>query len=409
MPLAMPVPAPATSKAAAASTQAMPTLLGSPLVDLLSRKIPGPLRDVVHVHPGDAQVLEWAGGRHAQRVFAVTPDATVLSDLPAHKGGSARIRAIRKCVAGQGGDMEWRRYNMQELNGPGLATGLHQRYPRLRLLERLPLRAVSPAELVQQLKPVKTPGKANLLVIDGRGDELALLQGWSAELLQPFDWVALRSPRPGLFETGAAHEALRGELASRDFTWVPGEETPDPLWQLDLFRFDEVMAVRNAMRREIDAMERRMADGERLHAQAAATAAEQQRALRTQVKVLEAQLEQGRAERESAERNLEEARKMATRLSGELERSHQRVQELRTEGEAARERMKAQGRELQDARQTAALAVRLHALKDLDLRELQVRHAAMVAAQDRQKALLLALGDKLRAARQHLQPERKDP
>lgn len=97
----------------------------------------------------------------------------------------------------------------------------------------------------------------------------------------------------------------------------------------------------------------------------------------------------------------ERLRELEQLLTAQQEVERQLARE-KEQHEQARNRGDALDAELREARQTAALAVRMHTLREADLKDLQQRYAAASAAQERQHQLLLKLGERLRLASHYM-------
>jgi hypothetical protein len=88
---------------------------------------------------------------------------------------------------------------------------------------------------------------------------------------------------------------------------------------------------------------------------------------------------------------LDQAARTRTELDAKLASQHEQLQERTQREDALRQ-------ELRDARQTAALSMKLQTLRESDLRELQSRYESSAETQEKQQLLLRKLSERLTAA-----------
>lgn len=212
------------------------------------------LGTVVHVNPADDDVIGRYAKLGAHRVVLVSADPDVLTALRRAARGHAGIRVVEAAIAPQVGRADWLRQNVRELSGLLPAgDGLIALYPRLRVLDRLPLVTMTLQSVLEQvgLTPVD-PALTNLLVLETPGMEAALLQGISQELLAAFGLLLLRGAAPGLFQNTDEPDVALRWLDDRFYRRVAGAGDAAGLWPVALMRHDDRAAEKAAAARRID-------------------------------------------------------------------------------------------------------------------------------------------------------------
>lgn len=323
----------------------------TPIFDLLSRWPGGSLATIVHLGAGRGAELDGYARLSPGRVVLVEGDADVAIDLRtsarAHRW--AEVHAV--AVAPESGELAWHRFNVPALNGPAEPLGLSAFYPRLRESDSVQARAVALSEFLQGIN-LPDHGE-HVLVIDLPGQEKALLASLPQAVLGRFAGIVLRGcgvTTPGL---GDAVDTVVRQLKSRYFKPIATMADVEPLWPVHLLSFDA------------DAQERDR--------------------LQTCVQTLGDELREAHARQADLD---------------ELRRSHEQLQ--RDQAAAAEREAKLKS-ELEEARQTASLTVKLQLLRETDLRELQSRYQAVQLQQQQQHELLTKLAQRLGVATRYFE------
>lgn len=344
----------------------------------------------MHVNPRDEEVLDWALRRQSGQVALVTGDPGVQRLLRRAAAGKAGVQVIDAVVAAQASAAQWLRFNVSEVDGLLEPAALHQVYPRLQMLERLPVRTLDLSAVLALLPCIKRQDGSNVLVLELPGLELSVLQSLPDDQLQLFDWILLRCAKDGLYELGAKPSEVSSHLQARFYESFGDEDQSDPLWPLALFRFDESAATRDAWARRVGALEQQLAQVEQSLGIASRELERQSRLAAEhlgQVQVLRADCEAAVAV--SQERQLELQR--LTHSFDELTQVSQgqlaEMAALAESRDAAGERVKQHLIELEEANKVRDAAVQLarDRLAQLDqttkARDEQVKLAADRAAQ----------------------------
>lgn len=211
------------------------------------------LGTVVHIHPVDEEVIDRYTERDASRIVLVSADPDVVPALLRTAKRRTSVSVVEAVVASQAREVQWLRFNVRALNGLQQAgAGLQVLYPRLRVLECLPVVARTLRSVLEQLA-IAPPelGAQNLLVIESPGAEGALLEDLSPELIGSFDFVLMRGARGGLFENARELDAACRWLNLRYFRHVPSPGSADSMWPTVLMRYDRHAAEKAVVMREI--------------------------------------------------------------------------------------------------------------------------------------------------------------
>lgn len=212
------------------------------------------LGTVVHVNPVDDDVIGHYAERGAKRIVLVSADPDALPALRRAARGRVSIRVVEAAIAPQAGPAQWLRFNVRELSGLLPAgSGLHTLYPRLQILERTHVTAMTLQSVLEQvgLTPVEQ-GTRNMLVLEAPGMEGALLQGLPSGLLGAFGLVLVRGALAGLFENADDHEDALRWLGERFYRRVATGNDGDSLWPVTLLSYDDRAAEQAAAARRID-------------------------------------------------------------------------------------------------------------------------------------------------------------
>jgi hypothetical protein len=160
--------------------------------------------------------------------------AQIASQLP--HWPSAELHTV--VVAPTAGIVTWYTHNLPAFDGPIDAAPLTRFFPRLVRTGETRRQAVGIGEWLASLnlEPNET-GSINVLVLALPGQELNLLHGISAELLECFDAVVVQGCSDAAYAGDSTLPALARRLEDRGF--VPGEVSSQrPLWPALVARLD---------------------------------------------------------------------------------------------------------------------------------------------------------------------------
>jgi hypothetical protein len=360
---------------------------GDLLMDRLPRRGGRGFGTVVHVGAGDGSTLDAYRQLPVHRLVLAEADPEAAAALQIRFAGRPEAELHRVVLAPEAGACTWHRFNVRRFNGiVPPSPALLGFYPGLRARDGLPVTASGFAAWLQGLDIDPATAKSNLLVLDLPGLEAALLQALPPKALDPFAWLLLRGAAAVLQPPGGDVAAALDWLDQRGYRegGDSGDAASDPLWPVHVLKIDP-LSRRNARLTQALAREREQA-------------ARQQgvlRELQEQVAAHSKALERIQVDHDAhAQRAAEcEGRLAATK------RSHaEAIAEHESQLKQRQEQLQRLNRDLVEARQTASHAVKLNALRESDLRELQSRYEELLDERQRQHELLAQLAQLLRVA-----------
>ena len=326
-------------------------------IDCLDRLTGEPLGTVVHINPSLPEVIERYAALGAQRVVLVGFDPDMLPLL--HQGAAGRpgFEVIEAAVAAAPGPAQWLRYNVPTLNGLLEPTGLKQFYPRLQLLERMPVNTVALQSLLEQLRLTAPSARPNLLVLEAPGLDAPMLEGLSDQMLGLFSLVLVRGTREDLYLGGVVASAATARLQRNHYRSVHESGSAEPLWPVTLLRHD--------------------------------TAAAEQALLLARLETLQAQLQVLGNERDESQRRAGSLQSRAAQREGELQAQLDTLNQANAAADKTAAERAAQIAQLTQARDAQA---RLVAERDTQLQQLTQSKVALDKQLQERQTQLDALG-----------------
>jgi hypothetical protein len=361
-----------------------------PLLSRFASAIAHPLDLIVHLGPGAlASPADYAPLHPAQLVLIEAHPAAASRLQSTFERSPLPTRVLEKLLLPEPGPASLFQFNLPAVNGIRPAGALPTLYPSLRLLEELPLQGESFSSFLASL-PLETE-RPRLLIMDVPGQELALLESLSPDLLARFEWILLRGGASAWQEHSHPLSAAASFLEGRYYESAATDWDSDPAWPLQLLRLNQRHA---ALQRELDSRARQLeshaADRETqslrisqlehelsLHSASATQAAESRAAL-------EAELEtRARLLIEKATEIYEQSQRL-TQLEPQIAQLQAQTDSLHSELHAARELAASQTQNL------ATVSEQLdHA--QATLRSLETRSTELESALASQKTLVQAL------------------
>ena len=359
----------------------------SALVTYLASLPPGNWDTVLHLGAGSALELEALARLGAERIVLVEGDPETADRL---RGISREhpTAEVRQCVlAPSAGALQWQRFNLPAFNGPLEPDGLEQAYPRVRLLDACTVQTTAVEAFLDAL--MLGDDVRGLLIVDLPGQEAPLLQATPARHLLRFPTVLVRGARKGLWKRSCVPEAVDPVLEACHYRVVHADRAGE-LWPLRELVLDGAAACLHAVEIEATLLLERQQVEARVAAATEAIASQRD---------AQASLAREHAERAVALARENEALREAGRQDAE------RIQSLAAsveDGEKAlaqlRTRVEELGRKLAESQDALALAVRMQALREADLTDLQRRYGELRAAHQVQHELLGKVSERLLAA-----------
>jgi hypothetical protein len=214
------------------------------LLDELKHQTCGAFDTLVYLGAGDSSCLADLDGLNCRRSVLVEADPLNAESLIAQGRPGAEV--INAMVSPSDGEVLFHRFTLPLVNGPLPRDKFVHVYPRLELVESVPLPGRTLPPLLHSLFiSADTP---NLLIIDLPGQEDALLAALTQQQTECFSYVLIRtfSENP----TDSSREpASISHLANLGFDLFARDTTTNPAWPTFLLRKD---AIKSGMQRELD-------------------------------------------------------------------------------------------------------------------------------------------------------------
>ena len=332
---------------------------------------------VIHLGAGRCRELPEYLAAACGRIVLVEANPRVARMLQTRSSGHDNVRILRRAISGQSEVTTLNVYNLAERSSLRKATGLLELYPGLRLVEKVPVTAYSPASVLAELD-TEDAGKI-CLVVDTPGEEHAILQVMAREnLLERVSTVLLHCAKTPMYEGSATRQDIIDLLDTQGFEFFD---------EAGLCDLESVLALRlNRWKLENSRLQKRL-DG--LATELRDTVSRKDAELRALAD------ESNKFEHQSALQQ-QAAREEKERARHAQKEMHQLQQEL-----------KSKETELAKARQDLGVALRLQMLRQNDLEELQQRYGTAIDLQARQHQLLLKLQQRLSVAAEYLRQIRR--
>ena len=403
-------------------------------------------RTIIHIGAGDGVELDGYLAGDAERIILVEPEPDRAAALERRCGNDPRTLVIAAALTGAVGEAELKTFNIRALDGLCSAEAAKSIYPGLRLLNRMVVPTLSPGRLLEKTGALSGPAR---VILHATGMEADILRAWPTEdLHSTIDTIELRCTASSLFETGSDLASLR-ELAQSLGLEEVQSDLSDPDWpklvlrsnplrlqldaqhllnhQLEVKLSEAEKAVESAIEARaardvrIKELEAQFVQAESAHKEAeeALKSATDARAARdVRIEELEAQLVQAEsAHKEAAKASrteAEEALKAATDAMGARDVRIKELEVQLAQAETDRQSEHAKAESLQEtliartaehaaARSDLAVALRMQAMLQGDLRDLQTRYAETLSVRQQQEDLLCKLTPRLQEAARHIQ------
>ena len=222
------------------------------LLSRLSHATSGPLDLVVHIGPGAfVSPSDYAPLQPAQIVLVEADSAAVTRLQRAFAGSTPKARILEKLLLPSPGPASLFRFNLPAVNGIRPVGALKTLYPNLRLVEEIPLVGESFPSFLASLSLESEASR--LLILDVQGQELALLESLSPDVIERFDWILLRGCASAFQEGANLLAGASSFLESRFFESAAIDAETDPAWPCQLLRLNRRHA---SLQRELDSRAR---------------------------------------------------------------------------------------------------------------------------------------------------------
>lgn len=350
---------------------------------------------VVHIGAGLGADLAAYENLSDTRVVLVEPQPRLAAEL---RRNTARVPGIDvlECAVGEDqGHALLHVFNLPALSSLRQPTGLQLLMPGLMQAAQIEVEIRTLDEIVASLG-LESDGE-HWLVIDAPGAEAIMVDAIADSAESPvFRQVFLRAGAESLYEDGRSMAQLLETLEAGGYSSLAAMSGEDPDWPSAHLFFDEQKVRNRELNTSLDALKARSTELEQLLEQ-------QRKEFEDKVSGLGAEL---RSAADLAERKISELAAALSDKDAELANQAGSAKEteaqLQSELSALKKAQEKLRSELGSARSDLAVSVRVQALREADLRELQERFAKVNKLKDQQNDLLIKLGQRLGAASQYL-------
>ena len=213
------------------------------LLATLAQRDPAPFDSIVHIGCGPYAVLEDYAPLESKHLLLVEADPEAFAELAERHAGSESVTLVQALVRGGVGEAAFHRYSLPMLNSPLGIGRLREIYPRVELLETLPMQATALAALLSERAPAL--GERNLLVLDIPGQEAAVFPSLTQAFLEKFEWILVFGGREPWHDGGEPLKKSAQALAGFFFETID-QSADDPAWPFLLLRRDSAKAEMQA-------------------------------------------------------------------------------------------------------------------------------------------------------------------
>ncbi len=370
--------------------------------------LPRPLGVVVHIGAGMASDLPIWLEAGAERIILVEADPDIADRLRAATEAWPQVEVIEAAVSPNRKPRSFHRMNFPDLNALRQPAGLKSLFPGLKVLSQERVRPICPVGLIRSLN---ISGKGpNLLLVEAPGESLGILRALGkAGLLTSFDMIRAQEGREVLYHRAPTAADVRDFLSGAGFqAWIeqaPADpDRPHVLARLDRTalaqeRVRELEAQAAQLQEDLEAARAQIDDLDRAQERehrARQDAEERAGALEQERDRIRDRLHEAEASRSAAQERVRELEAQAAQLQ---EESANRLSQL----EHAWAKIEAGQNDLKLAQQNLGMALRMQALRESDLEELQNRYAELLEKKAAQDRLLQKLTESLASAAEYLQ------
>jgi len=213
------------------------------LLATLAQRDPAPFDSIVHIGCGPYAGLEDYAPLESKHLLLVEADPEAFAELAERHAGSESVTLVQALVRGGVGEATFHRYSLPMLNSPLGIGRLREIYPRLELLETLPMQATALAALLSERAPAL--GERNLLVLDIPGQEAAVFPSLPQAFLEKFEWILVFGASEPWHDGGEPLKKTAQALAGFFFETID-QSADDPAWPFLLLRRDSAKAEMQA-------------------------------------------------------------------------------------------------------------------------------------------------------------------
>lgn len=216
------------------------------LLATLAQRDSAPFDCIVHIGAGAYASLEDYAPLESKHLLLVEADPEAFAELAERHAGSESVTVLKALVGGIEESRHFHRFSLPMLNSPLGIGRLCELYPRVELLETLPMQAVPLATILAEHTPAF--GCRNLLVLDIPSQAAAVCAAFPKAFLEKFEWILVCGASESWHDGGETLVQATECLAKVFFESVD-QTMDDQAWPAKLYRLD---SVKTAMQAELD-------------------------------------------------------------------------------------------------------------------------------------------------------------
>ena len=354
----------------------------------MSFALPVPISHVLHIGAGYGSDIPSYTAAGLSQIILVEADPEAAVYLKTIADNTPGTQVIQAAISADPTARAFYRTSFSELNSLSRPERLAALFPNLRILSDDPVLPVNPAALLDQLElPQDGMG---LLVIEAPGEAAGILEELEqADRLADFSVIRIQDGREALYENALALEEIQARLAGMSYvSWIePQPEDPDRPHLAGL-RIEGKAKLEADLQKKSDQLEMLTTALQESETRAELTEADRDKQ-RTELDLLKEQYDTLSAE--------------AKRLRQEIETRDKQIDEISENADNGWKSARKASETADSVRSDLAVALRMQAIAQSDLRQLEKRYSESEQAREAQAALLQKLTPRLQQAARQLQ------
>lgn len=287
---------------------------------------------ILHLGAGRCSEFPDWDATGARRIILVEADPEKARYLRAAYDQDERVEIVERAVSGTGGTALLRRFNVPRFSSLRKPAELLRLYPSLRTTDEIPVEALSPTALCEQIGVQKI----NWLLVDVPGEEWTTLREFHSQgLLEECDWVGVSVGDVSLFDGSSTVDEISAELQESGYELISRDDGSDPDRPRLVFRRDLTKLKNRELEKRVEDLAEELNKERDLRICVAAQLDERGREVAAlkkerdeQIGTLKEQYEQERTAREAATKQGETYSEQLESLKSERDDLAGRVSEL---------------------------------------------------------------------------------
>lgn len=182
---------------------------------------------ILHIGAGHGTLLPDLISTGASSIILSELDPNLSVRLGRQIPSGAHVRLLERPLAVAVGDIELHRFSMPGYASPYAITGLRNLYPNLKNTDTITVQVQAVTDFLST-DPDVQEGNSHVLILDGAGTEMAILQALDTLLIQKFRHVFVKTPLVPLYDQAATGSDLKALLLDAGYDLVAEDSTGDP-------------------------------------------------------------------------------------------------------------------------------------------------------------------------------------